>query len=163
MASLSTGGEQAFEGADGSGTGCSLSAAQKARPVAERPILETERRVFCLRCAWSIEGWNRYAGGVREHLDRHPGAGLSLGVDYALGHRYGPLDGRRRRGRVRRMPALERRAGPRRSAEQKAAAIAASIATRRRQARERAAARRCSDCGAPGERKGHQECPYPQD
>ncbi len=52
-----------------------------------------EPRVYCLRCAWSIEGWNRYAGGVREHLDGHPGAGLSLGQDYALGHRYGPGTG----------------------------------------------------------------------
>jgi hypothetical protein len=61
-------------------------------------------------------------------------------VDYALGHRYGPLDGRRRRGRVRTMPELERRAGPRRSAEQQAKASAAVGATVRRQARERAAA-----------------------
>jgi hypothetical protein len=137
MASVSTGGEQAFETADGSGTGCSLSAAQRARPISLRPRQWVEPRVFCLWCGWSIEGRNRYAGGVREQLDGHPGRGLSLGVDYALGHRYGPLDGQRRRGRVRRMPELERRAGPRRAAEQKARAIAASIATRRRQARER--------------------------
>jgi hypothetical protein len=111
------------------------------RSISLRPRQVVERRIFCVRCAWSIEGWNRYAGGVREHLERHPGAGWSLGVDYALGHRYGPLDGRTRRGRVRVMPELERRAGPQQSAEQKAQAIARSIATRRRQARERAAAR----------------------
>jgi len=141
MASLSTGGEQAFEGADGSGTGCSLSAAQKARPVAERPILETERRVFCLRCAWSADAGERAGGALGVHLYEHTGAGLVRGVDWAYGHRYGPLTGTRRRGRPKVLPPLRMRLGTTRTAEQKAQAIAASLATRRRQARERAAAR----------------------
>jgi hypothetical protein len=141
MAILPTGGEQGFEVADGSGTGCSLSAAQKARPISLQPRQVVEARVFCLRCAWSAPAGDRAGDVLGEHLAGHLGAGADWGVDWALGHRYGPLDGRRRRGRVRRMPELERKAGPRRTAEQKQQAQVRSIATRRRQARERAAAR----------------------
>jgi hypothetical protein len=111
------------------------------RSISLRPRQVVEARVFCLRCAWSIEALACVGDDVGDHLAEHRGAGAVLGLDWAVGHRYGPLDGRRRRGRVRRMPPLERRAGPRRTAEQKARSSAASIATRRRQARERAAAR----------------------
>jgi hypothetical protein len=141
MAILSTGGEQGFASADGSGTGCSLSAAQRARPISLRPRQVVEPRLFCLRCAWSAPWAERAGDGLGRHLAGHAGGGAVSGVDWALGHRYGPLDGRRRRGRVRRMPELERRAGPRRTAEQRAKASAAGGATIRRRARERAAVR----------------------
>ncbi len=102
-------GTQDIHRADGDGRGCSLSREERLRPVPARPALAIEDRVFCLHCAWSIEGWNRYAGGVREHLDGHPGAGLSLGQDYALGRRYGPMTGKRWRGRPKTLPPLRRR------------------------------------------------------
>jgi len=127
--------------ADGDGRGCSLSAKEKAWKVPERPILETERRVFCLRCAWSAPPAD--PRDLIGHLAEHGQSGGQAvrGLDWQLGHRYGPLTGTRRRGRPKVLPPLRMRQGDRRTAEQKASAIAASIATRRRQARERAAAR----------------------
>jgi hypothetical protein len=141
MAILSTGGEQGFEAADGSGTGCSLSAAQRARPISLRPRQCVERRLFCLHCGWSGLAPQLVGDDLGEHLAWHPGAGAVKGVDWASGHRYGQLDGRPRRGRPKTLPPLRMRLGTTRTAEQRAKASAAGGATVRRQARERAAAR----------------------
>jgi hypothetical protein len=138
---VSTGGEQGFEVADGSGTGFSLTAVERARPVAERPILATERRVFCLRCAWSAPIAARTTLALSEHLAGHPGAVAREGDDWARGYRYGPLTGRRRRGRPKVLPPLRMRSGAGvETAERTARRIRAGLATKRRLRQERAAA-----------------------
>jgi hypothetical protein len=141
MASVSTGGEQGFEAADGSGAGCLMSAAQLARPISLRPRQVVERRLFCVRCPWSAADTDDGAETLGGHLAGHGTTTADPGMDWALGHRYGPLDGRRRRGRVRVMPELERKAGPRRTAEQRVQASAAGGAGQRRAAKDRKAAR----------------------
>ena len=86
--------------------------------VAERPRQVVERRVFCVRCPWSAPDTDDGAGALGDHLAWHGTTTADPGIDWALGHRYGPLDGRPRRGLVLTMPELERKAGPRRMAEQ---------------------------------------------
>jgi hypothetical protein len=141
MASVSTGGEQGFEVADGSGKGCSLTDVERARLVAERPILETERRLFCLHCGWSGLAPQLVGDDLGEHLALHPGAGAVKGADWASGHRYGPLTGPRRRGRPKVLPPLRRRSGAGvETAERTARRIRAGLATKRRLQQERAAA-----------------------
>ena len=89
-----------------------------AAQASERPCQVVERRLFCVRCPWSAPDTDDGAGALGDHLAGHGTTTADPGIDWALGHRYGPLDGRPRRGLVLTMPALERKAGPRRTAEQ---------------------------------------------
>jgi hypothetical protein len=132
---------QDIDTAEGSGEGCPWSVTEAMRQIPLRPRQWVERRLFCVRCPWSAADTDDGAETLGGHLAGHGTTTADPGMDWALGHRYGPLDGRRRRGLVRVMPELERRAGPRRMAEQRVQASAAGGAGQRRAAKDRKAAR----------------------